>query len=113
MKKMILALILAVMAQSTFALEATSKTVVSSVVELAFSVAITSVTSEIAISSVSNTHKKEALKIIAEVQDYNQTNYISFFLAEKISIVKSIDPLLSNDESVDILLSASELILSN
>lgn len=113
MKKMILALSLMAMAQSTLAIEATSKTVVSSFVELAYSVAITSVTSEISISSVSDAHKTEALKILAEVQAYNQTGHISIFLGEKISIVKSIDQTLSDDESVDVILAASELILSN
>jgi len=112
MKKMVLALTLMVVAQSTFALEASSKTTASIAVEVVFSTAITSVTSEISVFSISEARRKEARKILADVQDYNQTGHISLFLEEKISIVKNIDNSLSNDESVDVLLSAAEIILS-
>lgn len=113
MKKVVLALALMVMAQSTFAFEATFKTTASLAVEVVFSTAITSVTSEISFFSISEQHRKEARKIIAEAQDYNQSGYITLFLGEKIAIIKSIDSSLSDDESVDLLLDASEIILSN
>lgn len=114
MKKMVLAVTLMVMAQSTFAFEATSKTVASLAVEVVFSTAITSVTSEISVFASSDAQKRrEARKIQAEVQDYNQSGYISLFLGEKISLVKTIDNTLSDNESVDVLVEASELILGN
>lgn len=113
MKKMVLAAALMVMAQSTLALEASSKTTASIAVEVVFSTAITSVTSEISVFSTSDVQRKDARKILADVQDYNQTGYITLFLGEKIAIIKDIDPSLSNDESVDVLLEASEFILAN
>ncbi len=113
MKKMVLALTFLVMAQSTFALEATSKTTVSLAVEVVYSTAITSVTSEISVFSTSDAQRKEARKILADIQDYNQSGYITLFLGEKIAIVKNIDSSLSDDESVDVLLEASEFILSH
>lgn len=113
MKKIILALTLVVMAQSTFAFDATSKIVGSLAVEVVFSTAITSVTSEISSFSMSDAKRKEAQKILVEIQDYNQTGHITLFLGEKISIIKSIDASLSNDDSVDVLIAVSEFILFN
>ena len=66
MKKIILALTLVVMAQSTFAFDATSKIVGSLAVEVVFSTAITSVTSEISSFSMSDAKRKEAQKILVE-----------------------------------------------
>jgi hypothetical protein len=113
MKKKILAFTLAIMAKSAFAFDATSKTISSLAVEVVFSTAISSVTSEISSFAVSDLQKKEARRIQAEVQDYNQTGAITLFLGEKISILQNIDSSLSNDESVDVLVAASEFILSH
>lgn len=111
MKKTILTLILMSMAQSTFAIDTTSKTVVSLAVEVVFSTAITTGSSDILSFSASEARKLEARKVQAEVQDYSQTGHITIFLGEKISILQSMDSSLSLDESVDALLAASELIL--
>lgn len=112
MSKKILTLALLAMTHSTFAFEASSQLVISSVQEVMFSTAITSITSEVSSYSVSDAQKREALKIQAEVQEYNQTGYITLFLSEKIAIVKDIDSSLSIDESVDVLIAVTESILS-
>lgn len=111
MKKYILVFILVIMAQSTFAIEPTSQTIGSVTREALYSTAITSVTSEISSFSLLDVQKQEAQKIQSEVQDYNQTGEISLFLGEKMSIINQIDPTLSNDEIVDVLLETSEVIL--
>ena len=100
------------MNQSTFAFDSISQTTVSLSNEVVFSTAIIFGTSEISFFSLSDSKKIEAQKIQLEVQDYLQTGYINSFLGEKIARIQEIDPNLSNDESVDILIELSELILS-
>ena len=112
MKKILLSLAIVLMNQSTFAFDSISQTTVSLSNEVVFSTAIIFGTSEISFFSLSDSKKIEAQKIQLEVQDYLQTGYINSFLGEKIARIQEIDPNLSNDESVDILIELSELILS-
>ena len=112
MKKIVLTLIVAFISQASFAIDTTYKTTVSLAAEVVFSTAIIFGTSEISLYSLSEVQKIEALKIQTEVQDYFQSGHINLFLGEKISIIQEIDPNLSKDELIDILLDASEVILS-
>ena len=111
MYKILLALSMVVSTQSAFAIKATAQTFGSLAQESLYSTAMTSVTSEISSYSLSETRKKDALKIQTEVQVYNQTGEITSFLGEKMSIINKLDSTLSDDEIVDVLLAASELIL--
>ena len=112
MKNLIVIFIAAFIAQKSFAFDTTYKTTVSLAVEVVFSTAIISGTSEISLYSISDAQKVEALKIQSEVQDYFQSGHINLFIGEKISSIKEINSKLSDDESIDILLAASEVILS-
>ena len=112
MKKLLLLLTMIIMAQSTYAFETTVKTVSSVAVEVVFSTAIISGTSEISLFSISQAKNKEAQRIVLEVQDYIQTGHINLFLGQKLSIIQDLDKTLSTDEAIDVLINASELILS-
>lgn len=112
MKKIVLAAALLTIAHSTFAFDATSKTMASVSGEIFFTTAITSVGSEASSFSTSDVQKAEARKILNDIQEYNQTGSITAYIAEKIAIVHSIDKELSIDESVDLLIIVSESILA-
>lgn len=112
MKILILSLALTLMNQTAFAFDSVSKTTVSLGNEIIFSTAIIFGTTEISLFSLSEAQKIEAKKIQYEAQEYFQTGHMNLFLGEKISRVQEVDPKLSNDESVDILLEASEFVLS-
>ena len=112
MKNFIVLFIMAFISQKSFAFDTTYKTTVSLAVEVVFSSAIISGTSEISLFSITDAQKLEALKIQSEVQDYFQSGNISLFLNEKISNINEINSNLSEDESIDSLLAASEFVLS-
>lgn len=112
MKKIVLTAALLIMAHSTFAFDTSSKTLVSISGEIFFSTAITSVGSEASSFSTSDVQKAEARKFLSEIQEYNQMGSITTFVAEKITILHSLDNSLSVDESIDVLIEAAEIILS-
>lgn len=112
MKKIALTLIIAAMSQTTFAFEASTQGLASTGAEFFFTTAMTSVLSEATSFSVSDAQKLEAKKILSEVQDYNQNGTLSAFLSQKIAIINSLDHTLSIDESVDVLIKASLMILA-
>jgi len=53
-----------------------------------------------------------AKQIQNDVQDFNQTGEASPFLAERIAFVQTVNADLSEQESVDVLLAASEIVLN-
>jgi hypothetical protein len=55
--------------------------------------------------------KKEARFIQDEIQNYFQSEEISPVLANKISIIKNSYPEFSTDESIDLLLDCTKIIL--
>lgn len=112
MKKLIILVAIVMMSQTTFASEASGKGLASTGAEIFFTTAMTSVLSEATSFSVSDAQKLEAKKILNEIQEYNQTGFISAFLAQKIAIVNSLESDLSVDDSIDVLIEASEIILS-
>lgn len=100
------------LSHSTFAIDATSETSASLSAEIIFSTAITSVTSEISSFSSLEAQKASARKVLREIQEYNQTGSMTAFVAEKIAVIHTLDNTLSVDESVDVLIEASEFILA-
>lgn len=111
MKKLMIALTIAASAQAAFAFDATTQITAITAAEIILSTAVTVATSE-AVTISSELQKREAQKVLNEVQDYNQTGAISVYLENKIEALQAMDNNLSVDESVDLLISASELILS-
>lgn len=111
MKKIVLATALLTMAHMTFAFDATSETMASISGEIFFTTAITSVGSEASSFSTSDVQKAEARKVLNDIQEYNQSGAMTSLVAEKIAIIHSLNKDLSVDESVDLLIEASEFIL--
>lgn len=63
-------------------------------------------------TNVSSNNNKEVAKMIQnDVQDYNQTGVATPFLADKIAMVQSYDAEMSEQDSVDVLVIASDLLL--
>lgn len=112
MKKIVLATALLTLTHTTFAFQASSKTLASTSAEILFTTAVTLVGSEATSFSTSKAQKTEARKVLLEIQEYNQTGSLTVFIAEKIAIIQSLDKSLSIDESVDVLIEASEIILA-
>jgi hypothetical protein len=52
-----------------------------------------------------------AQKIQADIQDYGQTGVVSPFLTERIALVQSVNPELSEQDSIDVLIAATNSIL--
>jgi hypothetical protein len=65
-----------------------------------------------ATTRVSSDRSAYAKQIQNDVQDYNQIGYVSPVLAERIAFVQAVNPELSEQESVDVLLIAAESILN-
>lgn len=64
-----------------------------------------------ATTNFTSNRESYAKQIQNDVQDYNQTGEASPFLAERILFVQSVNADLSEQESVDVLLIASETVL--
>lgn len=113
MKKM--ALVLALTLSSTIAsarsfsehtlAESTVQTVA---VAIANTVAAVSQASTVA---TSENRKLEAQIIQNHIQEYTQSGEVSAYLASKIEFVQSVDAELSTEESIDVLIAATDLIL--
>nr|BDT28330.1 hypothetical protein BHI3_17960 [Bacteriovorax sp. HI3] len=112
MKKLMVALSIAAMSQASFAFDATSQVTAITAAEIILSTAVTVATSEAASISTSEGQKREAQKVLMEVQEYYQSGSVSVYLENKIEALKSLDESLSVDESVDLLTEASQLILT-
>jgi len=112
MKKLMILVALLLNTHSAFAFEATAKTMASASVEIIFSTAVSSITFEISSFSTIEAQKVEARKTLREIQEYNQTGVTTTFVESKISIIQTLDNTLSLDESVDVLIEASEIILA-
>ena len=108
MKALIFALVLSISATSARATDWGEFTVK---VSLAQTIAIVVQQTLYATSDITSNRKAVANLIQNDVQDYNQTGEASVFLADKIALVQSVDAEMSEQDSVDVLLLASELLL--
>lgn len=108
MKMLIIALALSVSAPSVKATDWGDFTVK---VSLAQTIAVVVQQTLYATSNFTSNRKAVAKQIQNDVQDYNQTGEASVFLAEKIAMVQSENSEMSEQDSVDVLLLASDLLL--
>jgi hypothetical protein len=111
MKKLIMMAVMLLTSKGSFAFDASSQTLAYTAAEIIVTSAVTIGSSQVS-TLATQARKMEAKKILKDVQDYNQNGSLSIFLAEKVSLVKSLDITLSVDESIDVLIEASEIILS-
>jgi hypothetical protein len=111
MKRILVIAVLMVMSQTSMALDATSQALAYSAAEIIVTTAATIASSQVA-SLSSQMRKEEAQKIQNDIQTYTQSGAVTAFLEDKIAAVKTLDSSLSVDESVDVLIQATEIILS-
>lgn len=113
MKKMALVLALSLTSTIASARTFTEHTLAESTVQtVAVAIANTvAVTSEASTVATSDNRKLEAQVIQNHIQEYAQTGAVSAYLASKIAFVQTVDAELSLEESVDVLVAATELIL--
>lgn len=112
-KLLILAFASVLSTQNSYAIEAGTNALAYTLAQTIYTAALGVATTEasgLAISSKSQ--KAEALRIQNEAQNYYQTGSSSIYLESKIQLAKELDSKLSDDEAVDLLVSASEIILS-
>lgn len=108
MKTLIIALALSV---SVPAVRATDWGDFTVKVSLAQTIAVVVNQTLYATSNFTSNRKAVAKQIQNDVQDYNQTGVVSVFLADKIAMVQSENADMSEQDSVDVLLLASDLLL--
>lgn len=65
------------------------------------------------IGTTEENRRKEATIIQNDIQDYAQNSTMSLYLAEKIQMVQAINSELSEQDSIDALILATESILSH
>lgn len=109
MKMLIIAIALSVSATSA---RATDWADFSVKISVAQTIAVVVQQTLYATSNVTTNGRVVAKQIQNDVQDYNQTGNVSVFLAEKISMVQSENAEMSQQDSVDVLLLASDILLN-
>lgn len=108
MKSLIAGLIMTLSATSAFATDWGDFTVKVSVGQ---TIAVVVQQTLYASTRVSSNRNAYAKQIQNDIQDYNQTGEVSPLLAERITMVQSVNAELSQEESIDVLLLATDEIL--
>ncbi|MFA6238596.1 MAG: hypothetical protein WC635_14780 [Bacteriovorax sp.] len=113
MKKIIILVLATILSTRTFALDKVTNTLAWTLANTVFSTALLEASSEATSIALSSTaQKKEALRLQNEAQSYYQSGIASLYLQNKIQVAKDLDSSLSDDESVDLLVEASQIILA-
>ncbi|MBC7538284.1 MAG: hypothetical protein H7281_05660 [Bacteriovorax sp.] len=113
MKKLLILVFASVLSSNTYALDIGTNALAYTLAQTIFSGALTVATTEAGTISVTKKQQKaEALRIQREAQDYFQKGVASIYLESKIEMTKELDSKLSDSESVDLLLEASQIILA-
>lgn len=109
MKTLIIAIVVSMSATSARATDWGEFTVK---VSLAQTIAVVVQQTLYASSNLTSNRQAIAKQIQNDVQDYNQTGEVSVFLAEKIAMVQFENSDMSEQDSVDVLLLTSDLLLN-
>lgn len=98
---------------SSHAIEATTDVLAYTLAQTIYTAAIGMASVEATSLSTSQRNQKaEALRIQNEAQAYFQTGIATIYLESKIQIAQNLNNKLSEEESVDLLLEASRIILN-
>lgn len=113
MKKMIVISALSLMTSTAFASNFSEQTLVNSTVQTVANVIadMIMVTSRATSIATTENRKIEAQMIQNDIQDYAQNGTMSVYLASKIQMVNEVNADLSIEESIDVLILASESLL--
>lgn len=113
MKKLIIFAIASLLSSNTHALEASTDALAYTLAQTIYTAAVGMASTEaISISTTHGSQKAEALRIQNEAQNYYQNGVASIYLESKIQIAQELNNSLSEEESVDLLLQASSIILA-
>ncbi len=114
MKKLVLVLALSLSTTFASAGEFSAQTLADSTVQTVARVVAGMILASSQASTVATVEQRkiEAQMVQNDIQDYAQTGAISVYLASKIEIVRSVNAELSVDESIDVLVAATESILN-
>ncbi|MDD4975555.1 MAG: hypothetical protein PHY93_14450 [Bacteriovorax sp.] len=113
MKKLLILAFASIVSSNSYSLDIGTNALAYTLAQTIYTGALTVATSEAASISVSKRNQKaEATRIQKEVQDYFQTGITSIYLESKIELAKELDVDLSVNESLDLLLEASNIILA-
>jgi hypothetical protein len=113
MKKLLILAFASIMSSNSYSLDIGTNALAYTLAQTIYTGALTVATSEASSISVSKRNQKaEALRIQKEAQEYFQTGETSIYLESKIELAKELNSNLSVNESVDLLLAAANIILT-
>jgi hypothetical protein len=113
MKKLLILVIASILStNNSYALEVGTNALAYTLAQTIYTAALGVATTEASSLSISSRNQKaDALRIQHDAQNYYQSGITSLFLESKIQLAKELDSKLSDDESVDLLVEASKIIL--
>lgn len=113
MKKLIILAMATLISGRSFALEAGTNALAYTLAQTIYTAALGLATTEAtSLATSSKNQKAEAVRIQNEAQMYIQSGKTTLFLESKIQVAKDLDASLSDDEAVDLLIEASNIILN-
>jgi len=113
MKKLLILVIASFLSNNnSYALEEGTNALAYSLAQTIYTAALGVATTEATSLVISSKNQKaEALRIQNDAQSYYQSRSATLFLESKIQLARELDSSLSDDESVDLLVEASKIIL--
>lgn len=112
MKKLFILAFATILSSNTYAVDLATNTLAYTLANSLYTTAMGVATSEATSIALSKNQKAEALRIQNEAQNYYQTGIASLYLNSKIQIAQELNSSLSEEESVDLLVEASQIILN-
>lgn len=112
MKKLFILAFATILSTNTYALDYSTNTLAYTLANTLYTTAMGIATSEATSIALSKNQKIDALKIQNEAQNFYQSGIASLYLESKIQIAKELNSSLSTEESVDLLVEASQIILA-
>lgn len=113
MKKLFILAFATLLSSNSYSVETATNALAYTLAQTIYTSALGVATTEASsLATSSKNQKAEALRIQSEVQQFYQTGIASLYLENKINIAKGLDSTLSEEESVDLLVEASRIILA-
>lgn len=112
MKKLLILALTTIISTNTFAIDIATNSLAYTLAQTIYSAAVGVASSEVSsLATSADNMKAEAYKIQNEAQNYYQSGIASVYLENKIKMAKNLDSSLSEEESVDLIVEASQIIL--
>lgn len=112
MKRLFILAVATILSSNTYALETATNSLAYTLANTLYTTAAGIMTTEASTLAISSKNQKaEARKIQNDAQNYYMSGMASIFLESKIQIAKELQAGLSEEEAVDLLVEASQIIL--